>query len=135
MPQPQRTPAQRNLEAEVRAVEEGHHALLLRDQRGAYLRVVSDTVPGKEFRVRAYAPQPGDQLMFECEPHGVEAGVNDHKFRSAPAGIAGCKHAALAARRLERAGIATFANGRWYATQTVGYERIEAGPADPFAGL
>lgn len=107
-----RTPAAVNLAAEVRAVEEGHRAVLHGDDRGPYIRVVSDTVPGKAFHVRAHTAASG-AAVFTCTPTGAKAFVDDHGERTGRPGVTACKHAALAARRLEREGIVELVAGVW----------------------
>lgn len=101
------TPAERNLAAEVRGVEEGHRARLMHlvDAAGRHDMVVvkSDTTPGKEFHVRAVS-SPGGGVVFSCHPAGQRAADNDHgPIDRSESGIVPCKHAAVAARRLERA--------------------------------
>ncbi len=118
--------AERNLAAEVRAVEEGHRARL----DGASIVVTSDTHHGKQFRVSA-GSVPGQPISFTCTPEGVDAYRNDHGRCTAAPGVCGCKHAALAARRLEREGLAELVAGVWVSTATA----TVAVPADPFAGL
>ncbi len=123
------TPATRNLAAEVRAVEEGHRARL----DGASLVVTSDTHHGKQFRITATTPWAGQPVTFTCTPEGDGAFRNDHGRRTAQPGVCGCKHAALAARRLEREGIVVLAAGQWVASELAG--PAPEVPADPFAGL
>ncbi len=118
--------AARNLAAEVRAVEEGHRARL----DGASVVVTSDTVHGKQFRVGA-ASVPGGPIQFVCTPEGAGAFRSDHGRCTAAPGTTGCKHAALAARRLEREGLAALDAGVWVSTATA----TVSAPADPFAGL
>ncbi len=123
------TPATRNLAAEVRAVEEGHRARL----DGASLVVTSDTHHGKQFRVHATTFGPGSPVQFVCTPEGDGAFRNDHGRRTSAPGVCGCKHAALAARRLEREGLAVLVDGQWVGSELA---RSEAEVlADPFAGL
>lgn len=97
------TPAERNLAAEVRGVEEGHHAFLISSVAArAALKVASDTKPGKWYGVNATA-SPGGPVVFSCEPFGDHAYEDDHLLLTGECGIVPCKHAAVAARRLERA--------------------------------
>lgn len=129
-----RTVAERNLDAEVRGVEEGHRAWLLHGD--AAVKVVSDTEPGKFYEVTAWAA-PSGPIMFRCVPHGgrCEGGRwNDHGDLRSDPGVLGCKHAGVAARRLEREGLARLdPDGRWMSTIDEAPER----PADydPFKGL
>src|SRR5215831_7441552 len=104
------TPAERNLAAYERAVAEGHRAFVrsidsTRIGHRYVVEIVSHTTPGKHYEVRASA-SGGGHVYFSCLPVGPDAGVDDHQYieRSQP-GIAPCKHAALAARRLSRDGI------------------------------
>lgn len=140
----------RNLAAEVRAVEEGHRAYLARDARGPFLRVVSDTKPGKAYRVTAHASAgSGRPLVITCQPIGATDG-HDHHTVTSTDGIAPCKHAAVALRRLERHGLAAYAPGyidqandrvgcsRWVATITAETASAANRPVtddDPFAGF
>lgn len=104
------TPAERNLAAEVRGVEEGHHAFLITSldltdeghRARCALKVKSDTKPGKWYGVNASA-LPGGPVAFSCEPFGDHAYEDDHLHLEGELGIVPCKHAAVAARRLERA--------------------------------
>lgn len=129
------SPAARNLAAEVRAVEEGHRARL---DNGAIL-VTSDTHHGKAYRVTATSVWAGQPVTFTCTPEGDAAYRDDHLHTVGVAGVTPCKHAALAARRLEREGLAELVDGRWVATHLA--QRL-ATPApivdlddDPFAGI
>ncbi len=104
-----KTDAERNLAAEVRAVEEGHRAIAT--DVGTY-RVVSDTRPGKAYVVRVGGWLHCD-AVFDCTPHGDAAYTGDHKA-VCDAGVAPCKHAAVVARRMEREGeLALSEAGRW----------------------
>lgn len=107
-----KAPARRNLDAEVRAVEEGHRAYV---QDGGWVRVVSDRFEGtgKHYRVEVEPAAPGRGIGFSCRPAGFAAFEEDHKVATAEPGIVPCKHAALAARRLEREGLAVLVAGRW----------------------
>lgn len=103
------TPAERNLAAEVRAVEEGHRAVV---QEGGWVRVVSDVRTGKWYRVE-FAGWRGMPVVFTCRPGGDGAYQGDHR-NTTGVGVTPCKHAALAARRLEREGLAHLdAEGKW----------------------
>jgi hypothetical protein len=60
-------------------------------------------------------------VSFSCRPDGTRAYADDH-MATAGAGVTPCKHAALAARRLEREGLAHLDDrGFW----------ISAGPEMP----
>src|ERR671919_472846 len=75
------------LAAEIRAVEEGHNARVLPDGSGGATRRIA-----------------GGLLWFGCT-------CRSGQYRtSLPVP---CKHAALAARRLEREGLARWDDGRW----------------------
>lgn len=101
----------RTFEAELRAVEEGHHAIAL-DGPGRF-RVVSDVRPTEwRYTVRAEAgivtgPDPvvwGPR--FTCD-HLLVMGTM-HRYTTTLAGLTACKHAALVARRLAREGLLEF---------------------------
>lgn len=125
-----RSIAERNLAAEVRAVEEGHHAFLVeRDGRSPYVRVVSDVEPGRTYRVTAAAGLGG--VWFGCTPSGPALDRCHGQIVSDHPGVTPCKHAALAARRLERAGILRFDGRLWISTNP---PELDDG-SDPFAGL
>ena len=87
------------LAAEVRAVEEGHNARVLPD--GSIL-VKAESHPGS-YRVSVRGIDQG-VLRFGCTCRSGE-------YRTALP--VPCKHAALAARRLEREGLARWDDGRW----------------------
>jgi hypothetical protein len=87
------------LAAEVRAVEEGHNARVLAD--GSIL-VKAESHPGS-YRVAIRGIDQG-VLRFGCTCRSGE-------YRTALP--VPCKHAALAARRLEREGLARWEDGRW----------------------
>lgn len=93
-----------SIATEARAVEEGHRC---RWERGLFV-VKSDT-GGRTYELTVSAA--GGFLVVSCTcPNGV-------KGRQRPAGWLACKHRTLVARRLERAGLATFGDdGRWRAT-------------------
>lgn len=124
------TPAQTNLAAETRAVEAGHRAFV---QPGGWIRVTSDTHGdlGKSYHVE-FTGSPGAPIRFSCRPEGACAYLDDHKAASARPGIVPCMHSALAARRLEREGLAVFdETGLWRDAR----EFVSRQPADPFEGL
>lgn len=127
----------RTVAAEARAVEEGHHAIL---EPGGAIRVVSDTEPGKHYRVEFWQGPDGSSIVFRCRPApGQGPGYRDHGDIVGAAGRLPCKHAALAARRLEREGLARFdpVDG-WVLTgpvPRVGHVTATRLPADPMAGL
>lgn len=87
------------LAAEIRAVEEGHNARVLPD--GSIL-VKAESHPGS-YRVSIRGMVDG-VLRFGCTCRSGE-------YRSALP--VPCKHAALAARRLEREGLARWEDGSW----------------------
>jgi hypothetical protein len=87
------------LAAEVRAVEEGHNARVLPD--GSIL-VKAESHPGS-YRVTIRGLDHGI-LRFGCD-------CRSGQYRTALP--VPCKHAALAARRLEREGLARWDDGSW----------------------
>jgi hypothetical protein len=87
------------LAAEIRAVEEGHNARVLPD--GSIL-VKAESNPGS-YHVRIRGIDDG-VLRFGCSCRSGEYRT------SLPVP---CKHAALAARRLEREGLARWDDGTW----------------------
>jgi hypothetical protein len=87
------------LAAEVRAVEEGHNARVLPD--GSIL-VKAESHPGS-YRVSIRGVD-GGVLRFGCTCRSGEYRT------SLPVP---CKHAAVAARRLEREGLARWEDGTW----------------------
>jgi len=94
-----------NLAAECRAVEEGHHCRLAPDR--SHFLVRSENRPAT-YEVRASAI--GGLVSFSCTcPFGTH-------HQPPAAGLAGCKHGALAARRLEREGLARFDGEHWRTT-------------------
>lgn len=105
MPHPLSTIVQRAIAAEVRAVEEGHHAFWS-DQLACFT-VKSDTRHGVTYQVRpaAIVAAPGApvSLRFSCS---CIAGRTSRTLLP-------CKHGALVARRLERMGLAQFDGGTW----------------------
>lgn len=129
---------ERNVAAEVRAVEEGHRA---RVQEDGSVNVTSDTHGdlGKWFHVTFVAHVDG-LISFSCRPEGPMAYKDDHLAASSTPGSTPCKHAALAARRLEREGLAQYdGHGRWSVATSLLAQiqaKVEARtPADLLAGL
>jgi hypothetical protein len=123
-----RSIAQRNLDAEVKAVEAGHRAVV----RDGAVYVVSDTRHDKRYRVETLPVYAGDQVTFLCQPEGSGGYQDDHLVAQAT-GVVPCMHAALLARRLEREGLVKLDNhGCWVATEKAP-EFVYAG--DPFEGL
>lgn len=115
-------PAEKNLAAEVRGVEEGHKVFA---QPGGHYSVVSDTHHQKSYRVDALPTPAGHPIPFLCQPEGNKAYTDDHRVKSDGAGVTGCKHAALVARRLEREGKASFDGTRWKATKAIKPVKVE----------
>lgn len=116
-----RTTAQRTLDAEVRAVSEGHKARLSGD--GKTFSVKSDTTDATyQVGVKVVA----DVVVFTCScPYG------QHGPTSIP-----CKHGALAARRLERENLLRWEAGGWVPTvKALRAKPVYEQPADPFEGL
>ena len=104
MPHPLSTIVQRAIAAEVRAVEEGHHAFW--NDRLACFTVKSDTTDATyQIRPEAIVTAPGAlvSLRFVCTC------IAGRTSRS----LLPCKHGALVARRLERMGLAWFDSGTW----------------------
>lgn len=126
----------RALDAEARAVEEGHRAFV---QDDGSVRVVSDRHEGKAYRVTMRALSVGEPIRFTCDPAGSRAFEDDHLHLTGEPGLAPCKHAALAARRLEREGLAAWVGGGWVVTELAAARTAErlrpSQPADPFEGL
>lgn len=125
----------RTIEAEARAVEEGHRAIL---EPGGAVRVVSDTHPGKAFLVEFWQDGPnaeGSLIVFRCRPwSGPLLFADDHHDTCGKPGRLPCKHAALAARRLEREGLARFGPDGWVLAAPV--PTVEPEPmVDPLKGL
>lgn len=102
------TSTDRNIAAEARAVEEGHLAHLDRDAAGPYLKVISDRLPGVWYRVGAQVVGDGKPVIWTCDPQGAAAGTT-HARLCNRAGVTPCKHAARAARRLQRHGLVVWA--------------------------
>lgn len=80
-------------------------------------------------------------VLFECQPidRRTSAPVDAaHGLATAGPGILPCKHAGVAARRLEREGLAEVRSGHWHATElaaAIVADRLPAQPDDPFDGL
>lgn len=130
------TIAERNVAAEARAIEEGHRAYV---QDGGWVKVVSDTYRGKWFHVEFVAHVDG-LISFSCRPEGPNSYRDDHLAASARPGSVPCKHAALAARALERHDLAVYdGHGRWSITSTMlddlRANLEKATPADLLEGL
>lgn len=133
--------AQRNLAAEVRAVEAGHTAVVINTADQAWRTrwsVVSDTYQGKRYEV-ALAARPwddGETLAFVCTPSGRMAGADDHLVTvTQDSGVVPCMHAATVARRLERENLAKLVDGRWVATESLASRPDANELASVFEGL
>lgn len=110
------TVAERNVAAEARAVEGGRRAFV---QDGGWVKVVSDTYDGKWYHVEFVTHIDG-LISFSCRPEGPNAYRDDHLAASSTPGSTPCKHAASAARRLEREGLANYdGHGRWTVDSTL----------------
>lgn len=130
------TTQERTLAAEARAIEAGHHAIL----DGNTIRVCSDSTPGLHWLVTAEAvPFAGAGIVFRCTPDDwtLAQGRGHTCAVSAAPGAVPCMHAALAARRLEREGLARWTAGEWQVTdRTVELVRATLPVVDdPFEGL
>lgn len=127
------TGPERNLAAEVRAVEEGHHARLMAD---GHYRIPSDVDDGLWYAVTFHCPPYGGPIWFSCDPvnnHGVYVEAN-HRHRTAEPGVTCCKHAALVARRLERDNpLVRWDGGLWVCDPDPDWEPPQGD--DIFAGL
>lgn len=101
------------LRAEARAVEAGRLARMNDD---GSISVKSDSTEGVTYRVTF---EPADLVIkFTCT---CKAG--QHRHEAVP-----CKHAAAAARRLEREGLARWVDGYWLLTEkafAIGREQRE----------
>ena len=107
----------RRLAAEVRAVEEGHHAFrIVGSDPEAYV-IVSDTEPDTTWKVTAH--DVAGAYTFWCTCH---AGRNARL----------CKHSQLVARRLEREGRAELTAWGWVDPN---WAPKEDDADDPFEGL
>lgn len=122
------TEAESTLAAEARAVEEGHRALLTGEKRNGMtvIKVVSDTNPGRWYNVTGTHDLTG-KAVFECY-------ANDPDFKHGNGKAVPCKHAAVAARRLEREGFLKWNDGAWWVTDKVA-RHVVVQPDDPFTGL
>lgn len=109
------TMAEANVRAEARAVEEGLRARVSPGSR--MVRVDSASWRGKFYEVQPIVHLDG-LISFSCRPFGRKAYVEDHLYAtSGMPGAAPCMHAACAARRLERHGLARYdEHGRWSVT-------------------
>jgi hypothetical protein len=112
-------------------------------QEGGWVKVVSDTYHDKWYRVDMPPTREGCPVTFICQPEGSKAYADDHRVVQGY-GTTPCMHAALAARRLEREGLAVFNGEQWLAVLTTIHECtmfddskcIECGaPEDPWKGL
>lgn len=134
---------ERTLAAEVRGVEEGHHAFLA----GGKIRVKSDSTEGLNWLVTATANNvDGGLILFRCSPDNPRL-AHGHGHRPGyctDQGALPCKHAGVAARRLEREGLIRFAHGDgeqgttgWVVTAKAAELVTQSYnlPADPFQGL
>lgn len=112
-----------SLAAETRAVEEGHRAFV---QDDGSIRVVSDTRPGVAYHI-TFDTLGGDQrIRFWCD-----CPASPHHSRTQPGHVV-CKHEALAARRLEREGLARWdPEAGWVITDKAAITRRP----DPFERL
>lgn len=100
------------LDAEARAVEEGHRAFV---QPGGSIKVVSDTQRDKSYNV-TFEVEVGGFIHFYCDCRGGEC---------RPHLLIPCKHSALAGRRLEREGLAIWHNGQFEVTPNLLSERTQ----------
>lgn len=146
------TPADRDLAAELRAVEDGHQARLATFEGRPVLLVKSDTHDGLYYAVTAVAG-PDGLVMFTCTPvrhlpgyttlvamlpDKANRGWHD-QLRSRQPGSLPCKHAARAAQRLARERVAYRVavgpdNGKWACAQ-VTVEQHPLTDDDVFDGL
>jgi hypothetical protein len=133
------SPAERTFAAETRAAALGHRAFV---QDDGSIRVVSDSHPGKWYRLTMYAPAEGEPITFTCTPNGPGAFDDDHHQMTSRPGQAHCIHAAVAAKRLVREGLAR-RTGPLFGSQYVATARAAAltearlpkQPSNPFDGL
>lgn len=130
MPSPKLSEGEMTLAAECRAVTEGHRALLTGEKLNgmSVIKVVSDTTPDRWYQVIGTIDVIG-MARFECW-------ANDPDFKHGSRKAVPCKHAALAARRLEREGLLKWHEGAWWASDRL-MESIKSapGPEDPFDQL
>lgn len=125
--------AELSFAAEIRAKENGHHAILRSDRT---VSIKSDTTEGLHWIVRAFtASEAGEPIVFECRADNpvLAEGRGHLPLVSRTPGACCCQHAATAAHRLEREGLAVWVGGVWVATAKA------VGPVDsdgdPFAGF
>jgi hypothetical protein len=104
--------------------------------------VKSDTRPGKSYRITFAAYGVDEAVVFTCRPEGTASYADDHRDLTGKAGHVACKHAALAARRLRREGLARrtgpLFGSLWVLTQRavdLTAARLPEQPANPFEGL
>lgn len=127
-------PVQRTIEAEARAIEEGHRAVL--DLQNGGLVIVSDELDDVAYRVGAVGYSCGT-VTFDCQPIDRRTRLPitaTHGHLGGAPGCTACKHAALAARRLEREGFVVWTDDGWqiapeYRQLLADRDRV----ADPFA--
>lgn len=118
--------------AEMRAVEEGHRAILVdhsTDRVGYHglFRVVSETWPDERWLVNVWVDHaPGTLVRTTCT---CVSGQTRYQL-PVP-----CKHGALVARRMEREGRAVWRDGLWWTPGTKDPSRGSPIPDDPFEGL
>ncbi len=98
---------QRNLSAEVRAVEAGHHARLAPDHRS--FLVSSDTRPGVTYTVVPVGVGGLVRSVCDC-PAGRSRGA------ATGLGSVPCMHCSVVLRRMEREGLVRF-DGLWHVTE------------------
>lgn len=124
----------RSLDAEVRARENGHNAVLRDD---GTVSVVSDTTDGLHWIVRAFAGAPGQPVLFECRADNptLALGRGHVPLVSETPGVVPCMHAARAAQRLERAGMVAWDGGVFVTTARaiVPSSDVDDIDGDPFA--
>lgn len=125
----------KNLRHEHDGIAEGHHAFL----DGPRVKVVSDTYPDLYYLVSALGAVSGP-IVFACQTHRRRTNEpcdETHRRSVSPTpGVVPCKHAAIAARRLEREGLAVYEDGLWLVSPAVEYAVAADGEIDdPFAGF
>lgn len=109
--------------AEVRAVEEGHHAFV---QPGGSCEVKSDSHPDLRYTIRFFGRSSG-MIWFTCT---CPSGQNRNHL-PVP-----CKHSALVARRLVREKLAVLREGLWWVSEHAASLIPPTNlPEDPFAGV